>query len=244
MGQYVRFLDWNTIALGTDTNGMSGLRRFGVERASSTTVPVEHHTASNRAVAAPRRRLAAAVETADAGAGVAGAASVAGAGVAVAAVAGAGAGAAAAAAAADGGPAGHRAWWPPTSAVARANRSVPVAVRAVVARSTRGSTWAVRRPARTVVRQAAVCGGTVCGGTASCDCDGSSRVGDAGRRDMHKGWAAPAGSGGLAPEAAAAADTGDWPMPGARGSMKAAAAGGMGLAAGTGNRAALALTWI
>lgn len=120
----------------------------------------------------------------------------------------------------------------------------PAAVREEEARSTRDSTWAVHRPARTAVRPAAVCGGTVCDGTESYGCGGSNRVGGVGHRDKHTDWVAPVSSGGPAPVVVAAAGTEDWPTRVAKGSMMAGAADGKGLAAGTGNRAVSALTSI
>lgn len=128
--------------------------------------------------------------------------------------------AAAAVAGADGDPVGHRAWWPPTF-VAGVRWGIRAAAQAVVQaadRNTRGNTWAVHRPACTVVRPAAFCGGKVCGGTASCGCDGSNRADGVARRDRRTGSAAPAGSGPAPGAAAVAAGTGGSLKPAATGS--------------------------
>jgi hypothetical protein len=110
-----------------------------------------------------------------------------------------------------------------------------------VARSTRGSTWAVHQPVRTAARPAVVCGGTVCDGTESFGCGGSSRAGGVGHRGTHTGWVAPASSGEPAPVVVVAVDIGDWPTRVATDSTMEVAADGKGLAAGIGNRAVLAL---
>jgi len=97
---------------------------------------------------------------------------------------------------------------------------------------------------RKVVQPAAVCGGMVCGGTASYGCDGSSRAGGVALRGTRTDLAAPEGSGGPELGMVGAAGTGDWPMPAATGSTTAAMADGTGPAAGTGNRAVSAPTSI
>lgn len=211
-----------------DTSGKWGRCRSEAARPSSTTVQEAHHTASSRVAAARGRRPAAAAAGAADGAAGAGAA---------------------AAVAADGGPVDRRAGRLPTfvAAGARATRSAREAVREEEAdRSTRGSRSAVlHRLARTAVRPAVVCGGTVCGGTASSDCGGSSRADGAGHRGTRRTGlaAAPAGSG-PAPEAGAAQGIGGWPKQAATGSTMAAAADGKSpVAAGNGrNRVVSART--
>lgn len=186
-------------------------------QASNRTGPEVHHTANSKAAAARGTRPAAAGAADD----------VAGVGGAVVAVS---------VAQEDGGPVGRRALWPPTFVVAvvREIRSAPEVVLAAAARSTRDSTWAVHRSVRTAVRQVAVCGGTVCGGTANFGCGGNTRVGGAGHRGKRTDWTAPVDSG-PAPEAVAV-DTGDWPTPAVTGSMTATEADGTGPAAGNGSR--------
>lgn len=190
---------------------------------SSTTAPGARRKASSRAAAAQgiRRAAAAAGAVAAAAAADAEAAEV------------------------DDGPAGRRAWWPPASvAVVPGTREGLVADRAVD-RSTRGgSKSAVRRRWRKVVRPAAVCGGTVCGGMGSCGCGGNSRVGGVVRRDRRTGCLAPADSGAPVPGqlAAVVAGTEGWRKPAATDSTTAAVADGTGFAARTGIRAASAPT--
>lgn len=53
-------MDWDTIALGTDTSGTLGPRRYVVVRANNRTGPEVHHTANSRAAAARGTRPAAA----------------------------------------------------------------------------------------------------------------------------------------------------------------------------------------
>lgn len=222
-------MDWDTFALGTDTSGTSGPRRYGEAQASSTTGPGARRKANSRVAAAQGTRRAAAVAGAAAAVATAGAAAV----------------------GADGGPAGRRAWRPPASVAvaARGTRAGPAVVRAAD-RSIRGdSTSAARRRGRKAARPAAVCGETVCGGTASCGCDGNSRAGGVARRGRRTGCPAPADSGAPAPGpraavVAAAVGTGGWRRPAATGSTMEAVAGGTGPAARTGTRAAWAPTSI
>lgn len=200
---------------------MLGLRKSEGVRASSTTVLGAHHMASSRAAAARGTRPA--VEVAAAAAAVA-----------VVVVAGA-----------DGGPVGHRAWWPPTSVagVRRGTRVVAKVVARAADRSTRDSTWAVHRQASMAELPAAVGGGTVCGGTANCGCGGNSRADGAGHRDRRTGSVVPADSEPALEAAAVVAGTGGWPKLAATGSMTGLAEGGTGPAADNGSRVASARTW-
>lgn len=190
-----------------DTSGKWGRCKSEAARPSSTTVQEAYHTASSIVAAARGKRPAvAAAEAADGAAGAGAAAAV----------------------AADGGPVDRRAWRLPTfvAAGARVTRSAREAVRVEADRSTRGSKSAVpHRLARTAVQPAVVCGGTVCGGTASSDCGGNSRADGEGHRGTRRTGlvAAPADSG-QAPETGVVQGIGGWPKLAAKGSTMEAAA--------------------
>lgn len=148
------------------------------------------------------------------------------------------------AAAAGGGAAAAVAAAADVAAVVRVTRVVRVVVRAAD-RSTRGDSTrrAQRRLARMVVPRVADDGGTVCDGTASSGCGGSTRAGGAVHRGTRTGWPpvavvpAGVGSGAWAPLGAGAevAGTGGWPKPAATGSTTATLTGGKA-ALGAGNR--------
>lgn len=232
---------------GGADDGRPGPRTSGAAPQPSNTragLAAPRTATCNRAAAAPDMRPAAAAAAggaaADAGVDVAN-----GDGDVAAAVAAGGG------AAADGdGPVGRPVLRPPTFVVAvaaaaagvRVEGKTPLALVAILVavaraaaaaaeaadRSTRdGSTWAVRRKARTAVRPAVVGDGTtmVCDGTANFGCDGSNRVDGADRPadTPRTGWLVPGGSGPVL-AVVAAAGTGGWPKPAATGSTTAAAA--------------------